>query len=140
MRHSNRTPKEDRKHRNRRGATAVEFAMVAPIVFTFMFGLLEISTWFQVDGVSTTAVLRGGREALITTTSVSNVKAEVVETLGLIGVNDVRISVTPTTLDASTETIQVDIEVPMTAINGFYLSNFVSSDRSIRRSVTVERF
>ena len=62
----------------RRGASAVEFAVVAPIFFLFVFGLVEFGRMVMVRQSVTNAAREGCREAtLATTISRANVEATV---------------------------------------------------------------
>ena len=45
---------------DRRGATAVEFAVVLPILLLFIFGLFELYSVFRVHSEAVTALARGG--------------------------------------------------------------------------------
>ena len=57
-----------RRCSRRRGATLVEFAMVVPVVFVFMFGLIELSRYVMVQQALTSAAHRGCRMAILATT------------------------------------------------------------------------
>ena len=71
---SNRRPAKSR----RRGASAVEFAVVAPIFFLFVFGLVEFGRMVMVRQSVTNAAREGCREAtLATTISRANVETTV---------------------------------------------------------------
>lgn len=52
----------------RRGATLVEFAMVVPVVFIFLFGMIELSRYMMVQQALTSAAQRGCRKAMLATT------------------------------------------------------------------------
>jgi Flp pilus assembly protein TadG len=61
--------------RNRRAAAAVEFALVAPLFFLFVFAMLEYGRMVMVQQVITNASREGARRAVLdgaTTTSVTN--------------------------------------------------------------------
>jgi Flp pilus assembly protein TadG len=49
----------------RTGATAVEFALVAPILFIFILGIIEFNRAFMVQGLLTDAARHGSRKAII---------------------------------------------------------------------------
>ena len=122
----------------RRGATAVEFAIVAPVAFVFIFGLLEISNIYRIDGSLTTALLQGSREASIKTSDSTAVKEIIKNSLELVGVGTPIITVTPDDFDFNTETIEVAIELDSSAGNGFYIRKFFTGP--MRREITINRF
>jgi Flp pilus assembly protein TadG len=51
--------------RNRRGAAAVEFAVVAPVFFAFTLGMVEIGRGVMVQQIITTASREGARQAVL---------------------------------------------------------------------------
>ena len=74
-----RGPKVDnicRSHRKeRRGATVVEFAIIAPVFFLLVFGMIEFGRMVMVQQVITNASREGARVAVLdgaTTTEIEN--------------------------------------------------------------------
>ena len=51
--------------RNERGATALEFALVAPVLFLFIFGIAQLGTLYMADSSLRHAVAEGARYAAI---------------------------------------------------------------------------
>lgn len=56
------------KRQRRRGASAVEFALVAPVFFLVVFALIEFSRILWVQQALTNAAREGSRKALLATT------------------------------------------------------------------------
>jgi Flp pilus assembly protein TadG len=59
----------------RRGASAVEFAVVAPVLFLMIFGMIEYGRLIMVQQIITNASREGAREAVLdgaTSTSVTD--------------------------------------------------------------------
>lgn len=54
--------------RARRGATLVEFAVVAPVLFLLIFGIIEFGRLMMVQQAMTNAAREAGREASLATT------------------------------------------------------------------------
>ncbi len=54
--------------RTRRGASVVEFAVVAPVVFLFIFGIIEFGRLMMVQEAMTSAAREACREASLATT------------------------------------------------------------------------
>ena len=81
--------------RKRRGATAVEFALVCPIVLAIMFGMLEISRMSTVIDAARTSVITGAREARVANATRETIEEEMDNILDLFGVRDSTITVSP---------------------------------------------
>jgi Flp pilus assembly protein TadG len=117
-----------------KGATAVEFALIAPVLFLSVFGLIEMSRMMMVQQAFTNAAREGCRKAaLATTTDVSAVDTEVRDYLRSVvpNVNDtskLRVTVTPNSISnvasGSTMTVAVSMSfahvswVPGTFVGG----------------------
>ena len=114
--------------RNRRGATAVEFALVCPIVLGIMFGMLEISRMSTIIDAARTSVITGAREARVVNSSSETIQEEMEEILTLFGVRDTNIEISPSVIDATVETVSIDIEVPFNATNGLFLVTLPQSN------------
>ncbi len=128
-----------KSHRTaRRGTTAVEFAVVAPIALLFTFGLIEVSTLLKIDGALITATIEGGREASISTASAEDVDQVIRESLSIMGISNPEIEITPHILTRETTEITIAVSLDSSPDNGFLLRNFFSG--RLRRSATFERF
>jgi Flp pilus assembly protein TadG len=57
------------KSPERRGATVVEFAMVAPVLFCLVFGIIEFGRFVMLHQVAITATREGARKAALATTT-----------------------------------------------------------------------
>ena len=105
--------------RQRRGATVVEFALVAPVMFLFIFGIFEFGRMMMVQQAVTNAAREGCRKAsLVTTinsTDVDTVVRNVMESVIADASNTakVRVNVTPTNMASLTSgtPVSVDVEV-----------------------------
>src|SRR5262249_36443318 len=78
----------------RRAASAVEFAIVAPVFFVFIFGLVEIGRAFMVEHQLTNAARIGCRTAIIEGESTHDITSAV------------NFSLTANSLSGSTTTVQ----------------------------------
>ena len=74
-----------RKHR--RGAAAVEFAIIAPIFFLLILGMIEIGRGVMVQQIITNASREGARLAVLPGTTASEVTARVDDILSSSGIN-----------------------------------------------------
>ena len=63
-----RTHRNKRAAKDRRGATVVEFAVLAPVMFLFIFGIIEFGRLMMVQQAMTWAAREACREASLATT------------------------------------------------------------------------
>ena len=124
--------------RKRLGATAVEFALVCPIVFAIMFGMIEISRMSTIIDSARTAVISGTREARVANATNASIKEEMEEILSLYGIRDHAVQISPNVINPTTTDVTVDIDVPFNASNGLYLVTLAGSN-NLQFSVTVNR-
>lgn len=125
-------------HLNRRGVTAVEFAVVAPIIFATIFALIEFSMVYKVQGALTTAVLMGGRTASIETSDAGMVDQEIRDNLQTFGVPNPTISISPSVLDPSVREVQISVVIDSTKENGFIFRRFFAGP--LQKTATFTRF
>lgn len=81
--------------RNRRGASAVEFAMVAPVFFLLIFGMVEYGRMVMVQQVITNASREGARRAVLDGSTTAGVQSAVTSYLESGGIKNAEITVTP---------------------------------------------
>ena len=122
------------KFDSRRGVSTVEFAVVAPILFLFVFGLIEVGRMMMVQQALTNAAREGSRTAcLATTTSSSEVETVVRNTLLAVIPNAgnssiVLVSTVPTALGglSSGTAVTVNLQVQFSYVS-WLPGNFLSS-------------
>ncbi|MEL7496464.1 MAG: TadE/TadG family type IV pilus assembly protein [Planctomycetota bacterium] len=107
-----------KKHRNRRGATAVEFALVAPIVFLVVLGLVEWARFEMVRQVTSTATFNGARAGALMGATDVDVETKVNNILDVYFVNNAT-----TTTTFSDSKVTVNVKVPV-GPNSFLLTRF----------------
>lgn len=87
-----------RRFRSERGAVAVEFALVVPVLFLMIFGIIEFGIIYNSQLQITAAVREGAREAALGTPA-AQVRSEVIATAS--GLNPTltasQIAITPAT-------------------------------------------
>ena len=116
------------RRRNRLGATAIEFALVAPLVLAIVFGLFEISRVMTVSDAMKTSVIAGAREAGVAQTNASEVRREIEAILDLFGIYNRQIVVTPETIDNSVIEVSIDVTIPLNSDNGMYFNKIVGAE------------
>lgn len=97
------------------GATAVEFAIIAPIFLAFLYGLLELARVIFIQGVLIYAVQEGSRYAAARGAS-TVAEIENVVTGKFIGISQdpATLTVTPTVNPDGTRTVTVSVQYTFT--------------------------
>jgi Flp pilus assembly protein TadG len=125
-----------KKRPTRKGAAILEFAIVAPLIFLFVLGLIEISRGLMVTHLLTGAARKGCRLAVIEGKSNDDVTAAVNATLGPAGISSdsITVLVNDKPADASTagasDEITVLVSVPVSAVTWVPTSNFLTGSLS----------
>jgi len=127
------------RSRQRSGATAVEFALVAPVIFFTVFALIELSRLMMLNGNVNSAVLIGVRQASLARSSPADVRTAIEEELGRFSIREATIQFVPTNFDIDDDTVGISVDVPVNGANGFSLTGVLSSTVNIRRSIEINR-
>lgn len=122
----------------RRGVSAIEFAIVAPIVLLIVFGLFEVSRVMTINDSVRTSVIAGVREAGVANTTADNVKAEIEFILNAFRVRSSEVVVTPSVIDAGVTEISIDVTVPLNTDNGVYFQKVIGPGK-VAFSTVLER-
>ncbi|MBX3425837.1 MAG: pilus assembly protein [Pirellulales bacterium] len=83
------------QRRHRRGASVVEFALVAPVFFMLLIGIIEVGRALMIQQVLVNASRVGARQAVVLTSSTDAVTSAVADYATGIGVAGVATTVTP---------------------------------------------
>ena len=143
MRMGNRTSRSlamGSRLRCHRGAAAVEFAVVSPVLILFLLGIIECGRMVMVQQALTTAVREGARSAVVEGTSASAAVETVESFLAAVGIHGTQISVSPNNTSAVThgEPITVAVAVPFKEVS--WLPNpFLFRDKMLTSSATMRR-
>jgi Flp pilus assembly protein TadG len=139
-------PKLPPKGNRRVGTAAVEFALVAPIMFLFFLGIFELGRTFMVMELMTEAARVGCRKGIIEGTSSQQIQDAVTTFLNNSGINSQQVSISIN--DSSANTIEakdtpayteitVVVSVPVSKIswvpNPFFTSGILSGQFTMRR-------
>jgi Flp pilus assembly protein TadG len=101
-----------RNRRQRKGVAAVEFAIVAPVFFLMVIGIIEIGRAMMVQQVLINASRVGARRAVMLSSSEQAVIDAVKEYAAGVGVRGVTVSVSPNPATASTgEAVTVNTSI-----------------------------
>ncbi len=111
--------------REQRGAAAVEFAFIVPLLIVLVLGIAEFGRAFQVQGTLSAAAREGARAMALQNDSAAARTAVRDATTSLApGVTDEQIAITPdtcpTTDAGSTTNVRVTVTYPMPFLTGFF--------------------
>lgn len=110
---------------HRQGATAVEFAIVAPIFFILMLASFEFSRLNVIRHTADNAAYEAARHAMVPGATAAEAVAKANSILRTVGTRGARVTITPTTLGPDVDTINVSIDVPLNQ-NGWIVPKFTS--------------
>ena len=124
-----------KRRSDRRGATAVEFAIVAPLFFLFLFGAIEFSALSTIRNTCNNAAYEGARKIVVPGAVAADGKAEAESIMGIIGIDTLTVTVTPAVITPATRSVTVRIDVPY-AQNALF-TPFFTGDLIITSEVTL---
>src|SRR6056297_620277 len=122
---------------SRHGVAVVEFVFVATIAFVLFFAAFEFCRVAMIRHTADNAVYEGARRGIIPGGRVEDVSNTTRRILRSVGVDDVRVTVTPATIARDTENITVAIRIPLDS-NSLVPTNFFRG-KVIGRSLTMRR-
>jgi Flp pilus assembly protein TadG len=127
----------------RRGASAVEFAFVAPVMFIMILGMIELARGLMVIHMMTNAARAGCRVGILEGKSNSDVNAAVASVLTPIGIRSdvVTVDVNDNASDVANgnpgDEVTVIVSVPVSSISWVpyarYLNGSISGQYTLRR-------
>jgi Flp pilus assembly protein TadG len=135
-----------RCRRNRQGAAAVEFAIVAPLFFLLVFGMLEFGRAIMVQQVLTNAAREGARIAVLdspnpTHDQVVNTVTSYMQNSGISGINVTMNPNEPTTASYG-QLVTVTVNVPFNSVSWlpapWFLGGATLTASAVMRRETVQ--
>ncbi|MGI8978939.1 MAG: TadE/TadG family type IV pilus assembly protein [Pirellulaceae bacterium] len=132
------------KHRGltrgkRLGAAAVEFAVVAPLFFLLVFGMVEFGRMVMIQQVITNASREGARKAVLDGATSSDVKSSVVTYMSNGGVtiatSNVIVNPTDPSTAAAGSPVTVTVSVPFSEVSWLPSPMFLGSRQMIASTV-----
>ncbi len=123
--------------RNRRGAAVVEFAVVAPVFFLLVFGIIEYGRMVMVQQLITNASREGARRAVLDGATTAEVNTVVSGYLTSGGINGATVTVTPNPpADAGYGApVTVAVGIPFTQVSWLPTPMFLGSTKLSAQSV-----
>ena len=113
--------------RRRLGATAVEFAIVAPIFFMFVLGSFEFGRAIMVQQILTNAAREGARQAIVEGADATDVSTAVTSYLDSTSVAGATVLVDPSALQTIGfgDEVTVTVSVPYDQVSWLPVSSFM---------------
>jgi Flp pilus assembly protein TadG len=130
--------------RKRRAAAAVEFAIVAPVFFLLVFGLIEYGRMVMVQQIITNASREGARTAVLDGATTAGVQAAVTNylTSGSISGATVTVNPNPPTTAQYGDPVTVTVSVPFSQVSWLpspmYLGGKTLTSSTVMRRETME--
>lgn len=121
----------------RQGATAVEFALTAPVLFALLFGALELGHANMVFNTAEAACYEGARVGILPGATVAECEQATREKLTAVKIKNATVQVTPSNLNTLSTTVTIKVTVPYSSnaiIVPFFTRNLV-----IQRECTLTR-
>ncbi|MEN0111963.1 MAG: TadE family protein [Planctomycetota bacterium] len=128
----------------RRGASAVEFAIVAPVFFLVVLGIIEFGRMVMVQQVITNAAREGARIAVLDSATTARVTQRVNDYLSAASLPAAAVTVTPSppTSAGFDEPVNVQVRIPFSAVSAlsrpFMSGATVLTAESVMRRETAE--
>ena len=132
--------RHDRSQRKgRRGATAVEFALTAPIFFLFLLAAFEFGWLNVIRHTADNAAYEAARSAMVPGATAAEALTKANRLLSTVGARGANITVTPDPVTTQTKQVTVAIEIPMNR-NGLIAPRFTSKTTiSAKSTLRTER-
>jgi Flp pilus assembly protein TadG len=108
-----------RRRLARRGAAAVEFALVAPLFFTVILGIIEFGRMLMVQEILVNAAREGARAAVVPAETDSQVTTVVTNYMTAAGISGYTETLTPalSTNPTSGTALTVTVSVPCSTVS-----------------------
>ena len=134
------TPSLRRGAPGRHGAAAVEFAVVAPVFFVFVFGMIEFGRMVMVQQILTNAAREGARVAILPGATTSQVQTTATNYLTAGAVSGASVTVNPDPPSSASfgSSVTVTVSVPFKSVSWtpapFFLGGTGLQAQSIMRT------
>lgn len=126
-----------------RGATVVEFALTAPILFMLVLASVEFSRANVLINSAKIATSEGARRGIVLGTTAEQIESVIRNELATVGAAYADIQVNPSVVDDDTEIVTVGVSVPLDLRNGYitpkyFLGDYVWKVTAIPREAVVD--
>ena len=113
---------------HRRGAVAVEFAFVAPLLFLLIIGMMELGRVVMVQQILTNAAREGARRGILEQATTPEVESLVADYLADASIPGASVTVSPQTLTNVEfgDPVTVNVSIPYDDISWVSTRSFLS--------------
>ncbi|TWT43375.1 TadE/TadG family type IV pilus assembly protein [Botrimarina hoheduenensis] len=123
-----------------RGVAAVEFAVVAPVFFLVVLGIIEFGRMVMVQQVITNAAREGARIAVLDSATTARVETRVTDYLNSANLRGSSVTITPNppTLAGFDQPVSVQVDVPFAAVSALSRP-FLAGSRTLTATAVMRR-
>ena len=123
--------------RIRKGASAVEFAIVAPVFFLFVLAIIELGRMVMLEQMIVNASREGARAAVLENATADDVENTVLDRLSSFNTSNVDVEINPSNPASAGfgDPIEVTVSIPFADVS--LLAPFFANDRDITGSTTM---
>jgi Flp pilus assembly protein TadG len=127
--------------KSRRGAAAVEFAIVAPVFFLLIFGMIEFGRMVMVQQVITNASREGARIAVLDGTTGAEVATAVSDYLSSARISGATITVNPAEPSSAGygEPVTVTVTIPFDQVSWLPSPMLIGGDTALTATTVMRR-
>ena len=108
-----RSPARTVRRSGRRGAAAVEFALIAPLAFSFFAAIIIFAQAYLLRDTAQHAAYEGARSVIMPGASRPTAEAAAQRILNTVGARSATVDVQPQNLTTSTRNVTVTVQIPM---------------------------
>ena len=112
--------------------------MTAPVYFLILFAGIELSRANMILHTCENAAFEGARLGIVPGATADDCYQEANKILNIVGISESTVTVEPAVITDDTPTITVNVQVPLTAANGYLTPRFVLG-KVINKSITLQR-
>lgn len=110
----------------RRGATAVEFAITAPVFFLFLLASFEFGWMNVMRHTADNAAYEAARTAMVPGGTAAEATAKANGILQIVGARNAKVTITPSVVMPDTKELTVAVDIPMDR-NGLVIPKFTKT-------------
>lgn len=121
----------------RRGATAVEFALAAPLAFMLLCASIEFGRANMILNSTANAAYQGARRAIVPGATSSQAISAANATLNASAIKSATVTVNPSTITSTTQTVTVTVNVPVSS--NTWMASFFLKNVTVSRACTLTR-
>lgn len=127
--------------KNRQGAAAVEFAIIAPLFFLLVFGMIEFGRMIMVQQIITNASREGARMAVLDGATRHDVEMTVNDYLEGASIRGATVTVSPDPPDSAGwgEPVTVTVRIPFGQVTWLPTPMYVGRDMQLSSGTTMRR-